>query len=72
MDSRLRPSGQNMISLGNVDIGKMSQLGQESAKIILEMESRKKIILCFNKCPFEARQGASLKLLLDLLNLMSR
>lgn len=31
-----------MISLGNEDTGKMSQLGQESAKIILEMESRRK------------------------------
>ena len=38
LDSRLRPSGQNMISLGNVDIGKMSQLGQESAKIIRNKE----------------------------------
>lgn len=69
---RLGLSVQNMSSLGNVDVRKISHFhfGQERAKINFEMESRKKRIICFNKCSFEARHGASLMLLPDLLNLI--
>ena len=46
------------------------QFGPKRAKINFEMELRKKGIICFNKCPFEVRHGASLMLLPDLLNLI--